>query len=92
MNHSELYKIGTDYNYLTIVWSFSWVFSGKGLKHLQALEPCVKAAAEKQHIDYHFSGLDDDSDIDDYSSYQDNHSDGSEFTCVESLFFQNQDK
>jgi hypothetical protein len=67
-------------------------FLGKGLRHLQALEPCVKAAAEKQHIDYHFSGLDDDSDIDDYSSYQDNHSDGSEFTCVESLFFQNQDK
>jgi hypothetical protein len=61
-------------------------FFRKGLKHLQALEPCVKAAAEKQHIDYHFSGLDDDSDIDDYRSYQDNHSDGSEFTFVESLF------
>nr|CAB3486886.1 unnamed protein product [Digitaria exilis] len=52
----------------------------RGLKHLEALEPYVKAVAEKQHIDYHFSGLDDDSDIDDYSSYQDNHSDGSELS------------
>jgi hypothetical protein len=55
-------------------------FFRRGLKHLEALEPYVKAVAEKQHIDYHFSGLDDDSDIDDYSSYQDNHSDGSELS------------
>nr|ACG46954.1 hypothetical protein [Zea mays] len=55
-------------------------FFRKGLKHLEALEPCVKAVAEKQHIDYHFSGLDNNSDIDDYSSYQDNHSDGSELS------------
>jgi hypothetical protein len=50
------------------------------MKYLEALEPYVKAVAEKQRIDYHFSGLDDDSDIDDYSSYQYNHSDGSELS------------
>ena len=50
------------------------------MKYLEALEPHVKAVAEKQHIDYHFSGLDDDTDNDDYSSYQDNHSDGSELS------------
>jgi hypothetical protein len=59
---------------------FQLSFFRKGLKHLESLEPCVKAVAEKQHIDYHFSGLDDDSNIDDYSSYQDNHSDGSELS------------
>ncbi|KAL6874382.1 hypothetical protein ACP4OV_013402 [Aristida adscensionis] len=53
-------------------------FFRRGLKHLEALEPYVKAVAEKQHIDY--GGLDDDSDIDDYSSYQDNHSNGSELS------------
>ncbi|KQJ82388.1 hypothetical protein BRADI_5g08690v3 [Brachypodium distachyon] len=55
-------------------------FFRRGLKYLEALEPHVKAVAEKQHIDYHFSGLDDDTDNDDYSSYQDNHSDGSELS------------
>ena len=65
--------------------SYHWLdfqisFFRRGLKHLEALEPYIKAVAEKQHIDYHFSGLDDDSDIDDYSSYQDNHSDGSELS------------
>ncbi|VAH31883.1 unnamed protein product [Triticum turgidum subsp. durum] len=55
-------------------------FFRKGLKYLEALEPHVKAVAEKQHIDYHFSGLDDDTDNDDYSSYQDNHSEGSELS------------
>ncbi|GJN27794.1 hypothetical protein PR202_gb15845 [Eleusine coracana subsp. coracana] len=55
-------------------------FFRRGLKYLEALEPYVKAVAEKQRIDYHFSGLDDESDIDDYSSYQDNHSDGSELS------------
>jgi hypothetical protein len=55
-------------------------FFRRGLKYLEALEPHVKAVAEKQHIDYHFSGLDDDTDNDDYSSYHDNHSDGSELS------------
>ncbi|TVU14761.1 hypothetical protein EJB05_38254 [Eragrostis curvula] len=55
-------------------------FFRRGLKYLEALEPYVKAVAEKQRIDYHFSGLDDDSDIDDYSSFHDNHSDGSELS------------
>jgi hypothetical protein len=60
--------------------NFQLSFFRRGTKYLEALEPYVKAVAEKQHIDYHFSGLDDDSDIDDYSSYQDNHSDGSELS------------
>ncbi|CAM0904868.1 unnamed protein product [Alopecurus aequalis] len=55
-------------------------FFRRGVKYLEALEPHVKAVAEKQHIDYHFSGLDDDTDNDDYSSYHDNHSDGSELS------------
>jgi putative aminopeptidase FrvX len=47
------------------------------LKCLEALEPHVKAIAEKQHIDYQFSGLEDDvSDNGDYSSDQDDCSDG----------------
>jgi hypothetical protein len=46
------------------------------LKCLEALDPHVKAIAEKQHIDYHFSGLEDDaSDNGDYSSEQDDCSD-----------------
>ena len=48
---------------------------------LEALEPHVKAIAEKQHIDYQFSGLEDDaSDNDDYSSYQDDCSDDGELS------------
>lgn len=42
------------------------------MKCLEALEPHVKEIAEKQHIDYQFSGLEDDaSDNGDYSSDQD---------------------
>ncbi|KAG2658703.1 uncharacterized protein At2g33490-like isoform X1 [Panicum virgatum] len=51
-------------------------FFRRGLKCLEALEPQVKAIAEKQHIDYQFSGLEDDvSDNGDYSSDQDDCSD-----------------
>jgi len=46
------------------------------LKCLEALEPQVKEIAEKQHIDYQFSGLEDDvSDNGYYSSDQDDCSD-----------------
>ncbi|KAL6899861.1 hypothetical protein ACP4OV_006519 [Aristida adscensionis] len=56
-------------------------FFRKGLKCLEALEPHVKAIAEKQHIDYQFSGLEDDeSDNDDYSTDQDNCSDDGELS------------
>ncbi|KAL5215741.1 hypothetical protein ABZP36_007142 [Zizania latifolia] len=55
-------------------------FFRRGLKYLEALEPHVKAVAEKQHIDYPFNGLDDDTDNDDYSSYQGNQSDDSELS------------
>ena len=51
------------------------------MKCLEALEPHVKAIAEKQHIDYQFSGLEDDaSDNDDYSSDQDDCSDDGELS------------
>lgn len=42
-------------------------FFRKSLKSLEAIEPYVKVVAEEQHIDYHFSGLDDDDgdDMDD---------------------------
>jgi len=51
-------------------------FFRRGLKCLEALEPQVKAIAEKQHIDYQFSGLEDDvSDNGGYSSDQDDRSD-----------------
>ncbi|GJM85102.1 hypothetical protein PR202_ga01524 [Eleusine coracana subsp. coracana] len=53
----------------------------RGLKCLEALEPHVKAIAERQHIDYQFNGLEDDeSDNDDYSSDQDNCSDDEELS------------
>ncbi|XP_071702290.1 uncharacterized protein At2g33490-like [Rutidosis leptorrhynchoides] len=35
-------------------------FFRKALKSLEAIEPQVKLTAEQQHIDYQFSGLDDD--------------------------------
>ncbi|KAI7724738.1 hypothetical protein M8C21_004615 [Ambrosia artemisiifolia] len=35
-------------------------FFRKAYKSLEAIEPHVKATTEQQHIDYHFSGLDDD--------------------------------
>ncbi|BAF14569.1 uncharacterized protein At2g33490 [Oryza sativa Japonica Group] len=55
-------------------------FFRRGLKYLEALEPHVKAVAEKQHIEYPLNGLDDDTDNDEYSSYQGNQSDDSELS------------
>ncbi|XP_074573636.1 uncharacterized protein At2g33490-like [Curcuma longa] len=50
-------------------------FFRKGVKSLEALESCVKAVAEEQHIDYQFSGLEDDQleeyDDDEYSHNDD---------------------
>ena len=37
-------------------------FFRKGLKTLEAVEPHVKLVTEQQHIDYKFSGLEDDDD------------------------------
>ncbi|XP_052141225.1 uncharacterized protein At2g33490-like isoform X1 [Oryza glaberrima] len=52
-------------------------FFRKGLKCLEALEPRVKAISEKHHIDYNFSGLEDDgSDNDGYSTYDSCSDDG----------------
>ncbi|XP_062223237.1 uncharacterized protein At2g33490-like [Phragmites australis] len=56
-------------------------FFRRGLKCLEALEPHVKAIAEKQHIDYQFSSLEgDESDDNDYSSDQDDCSDDGELS------------
>ncbi|XP_042388733.1 uncharacterized protein At2g33490-like [Zingiber officinale] len=50
-------------------------FFRKGVKSLEALESRVKAVAEEQHIDYQFSGLEDDqleeNDDDEYSHNND---------------------
>ncbi|GLT81623.1 hypothetical protein SLE2022_000640 [Rubroshorea leprosula] len=47
-------------------------FFVKGLKSLEALEPHVKMVTEKQHIDYQFSGLEDDDGEDGENSYDTN--------------------
>ncbi|KAF9686139.1 hypothetical protein SADUNF_Sadunf03G0127400 [Salix dunnii] len=55
-------------------------FFKKALKSLEAVEPHVKVVSEQQHIDYHFSGLDedwrDDDDYDDDEDYDDANDDG----------------
>ncbi|KAH8512956.1 hypothetical protein H0E87_006314 [Populus deltoides] len=52
-------------------------FFTKALKSLEAVEPHVKLVSEQQHIDYHFSGLDDDGrDYDDDEDYDDAIDDG----------------
>ncbi|KAL9369742.1 hypothetical protein Peur_040941 [Populus x canadensis] len=54
-------------------------FFKKALKSLEAVEPHVKLVTEQQHIDYHFSGLDDDGrdDVDDDDEdYDDANDDG----------------
>ncbi|KAG8058891.1 hypothetical protein GUJ93_ZPchr0002g25804 [Zizania palustris] len=56
-------------------------FFRRGLSCLEALEPHVKAIAEKHNIDYQFSGLEDDgSDSDGCSSYNDSCSDPTELS------------
>ncbi|XP_020246385.1 uncharacterized protein At2g33490-like isoform X2 [Asparagus officinalis] len=49
-------------------------FFRKGLKYLEDVEPHVKIVAEHEHIDYQFSGLEDDDTEDDgdYYSYDEN--------------------
>ncbi|KAI9398308.1 hypothetical protein POPTR_003G166300v4 [Populus trichocarpa] len=52
-------------------------FFKKALQSLEAVEPHVKLVSEQQHIDYHFSGLDDDGrDYDDDEDYDDAIDDG----------------
>ncbi|XP_004492994.1 uncharacterized protein At2g33490-like isoform X2 [Cicer arietinum] len=51
-------------------------FFRKGLKSLEAVEPHVRVVAEQQHIDYQFSGLEDD----DKGSFED---DGNEYEVTE---------
>jgi hypothetical protein len=46
-------------------------FFRKGVRSLEAVEPQVKAVADLQHIDYHFTELDDDLDDDDGDVYPD---------------------
>ncbi|XP_010908637.1 uncharacterized protein At2g33490 isoform X2 [Elaeis guineensis] len=59
-------------------------FFRKGVKSLEVVEPHVKAIAEQQHIDYQFSGLeddieDDDDDDDDDDDGDENSYDGNEY-------------
>ncbi|KAI7724740.1 hypothetical protein M8C21_004617, partial [Ambrosia artemisiifolia] len=61
----------------------------KAYKSLEAIEPHVKATTEQQHIDYHFSGLeDDDRDsvflTDDDEDEEDDDSDYNDDTFVDS--------
>ncbi|CAK9144368.1 unnamed protein product [Ilex paraguariensis] len=49
-------------------------FFRKALKSLEAIEPHVKSVTEQQHIDYHFTGLEDD-DKDGSNSYDDDYDD-----------------
>ncbi|XP_068667124.1 uncharacterized protein At2g33490-like isoform X1 [Aristolochia californica] len=52
-------------------------FFRKGLKSLEAVEPHVKLVTEQQHIDYQFSGLEDDEPDDgDYEEGDDANDDG----------------
>lgn len=39
-------------------------FFRKGVQSLEAVDPHVKMVTEQQHIDYQFSGLEDDSEND----------------------------
>ncbi|KAG6512525.1 hypothetical protein ZIOFF_030646 [Zingiber officinale] len=49
-------------------------FFRRGVKSLEVLESCVKAIAEKQHIDYQFSGLVDDQ-LEEYADHECNPND-----------------
>lgn len=51
-------------------------FFRKGVSALEAVEPQVKAVAELQHIDYHFTELDYDLDDDDDDDNGDMYPDG----------------
>ncbi|KAL2564879.1 hypothetical protein AAZV13_19G072700 [Glycine max] len=52
-------------------------FFRKGLKSLEAVEPHVRMIAVRQHIDYQFSGLEDD------GGESDNNDDGNDFDIIE---------
>ncbi|ESW33657.1 hypothetical protein PHAVU_001G088100 [Phaseolus vulgaris] len=52
-------------------------FFRKGLKSLEAVEPHVRMVAERQHIDYQFSGLEDDAGEDG------NNDDSNDFDVIE---------
>ncbi|XP_039035508.1 uncharacterized protein At2g33490-like isoform X2 [Hibiscus syriacus] len=47
----------------------------KALKSLEEVEPHVQKITEQQHIDYHFSGLEDDGDDGDYDEFYKNDDD-----------------
>ena len=47
-------------------------FFRKGLKSLEAIEPHVRQVTEQQHIDYQFSGLEDDDGEDGEIAYDPN--------------------
>lgn len=53
-------------------------FFRKALKSLEAIEPHVKSTTEQQHIDYHFSGLEDDDRDSVFLTDDENDEDGSD--------------
>ncbi|XP_058093039.1 uncharacterized protein At2g33490-like [Magnolia sinica] len=55
-------------------------FFKKGLKSLEAVEPHVKLVTEQQHIDYQFSGLEDDDGEDGDEDYGDDANDVGELS------------
>ncbi|XP_026663576.2 uncharacterized protein At2g33490-like isoform X2 [Phoenix dactylifera] len=53
-------------------------FFRKGVRSLEVVEPHVKAIAEQHHIDYQFSGLEDDTEDDDDDDADENNYDGND--------------
>lgn len=51
-------------------------FFKKAFKSLEAVEPNVKMVSEQQHIDYQFSGLEDDDGDDEEDDGYDTNDDG----------------
>jgi hypothetical protein len=61
-------------------------FFRKGVRSLEPVEPQVKAVADSQHIDYHFTELDDDLDDDDDSDVYPDGDDNVSNDCSELSF------
>ena len=74
---STFFNLSIDLQYLIVfLLGVQLNFFRKGLKYLETIEPHVKAVADREHIDYVFSGLEDDDtgeeDDEDYYSYDSN--------------------
>lgn len=63
-------------NNLLFEYSLQLNFFRKGLKSLEAVDPLVRLVTEQQHIDYHFSGLEDDGEDGEEESIYDSKDEG----------------